>query len=396
MALINRQLNMIAYRDIEEFVSEQWPESKTIDYKKESYGSKDDDKKELLKDVTSFANTQGGDIVIGIEESEGLPIGIPGFSTIDIDKEKLRLSQIINSGTEPRVDFELQSIPVPKGTHVLIIRVKESLEAPHQAVLHGKRYGFWARMSNGKFEMDTNDLRQAFLNTERVYQQIKSFHHERLKKLIENETPMPQSLGGKFVLHLLPVSSFRSRTFLDVANMPSLQTRFPPIGSMNSQYRLNLDGLVVYDGDWGNGICRSYTQVFRNGSIESVLADVVSVSQRGSRILNASRYEQALANTTNGFKKLLTSQLELGINLPIWCFLSLTKTKGAKANLSSPFEENLHSVDHDVLDLPEIAINEIPENPMTLLRPTLDLVWNACGIKSSPYFGNDGKFTQRF
>jgi hypothetical protein len=46
--------------------------------------------------------------------------------------------------------------------------------------------------------------------------------------------------------------------------------------------------------------------------------------------------------------------------------------------------------------LPEIAINEIPENPMTLLRPTLDLVWNACGIKSSPYFGNDGKFTQRF
>ena len=50
-------LDRIAYRDIDRFVDEKWPECKTVDYKRDAYGGKDDDKKELLKEWTrtSFA-----------------------------------------------------------------------------------------------------------------------------------------------------------------------------------------------------------------------------------------------------------------------------------------------------------------------------------------------------
>lgn len=99
--MIDRPLHQITYADIERFVAERWPEGKTLDYKRDAYGNKDDDKKELLKDVSSFANTQGGDILIGVDEDKGLPTGIPGVTLPDIDKEKSAAGGDHPSGTGP-------------------------------------------------------------------------------------------------------------------------------------------------------------------------------------------------------------------------------------------------------------------------------------------------------
>ena len=93
--MLDRPLHEITYADLDQFVQEKRPEGKSLDYKRDSYGGKDDDKKELLKDVSSFANTQGGDLIIGVDEEQGLPTSIPGVAVGDIDKEKLRLEEII-------------------------------------------------------------------------------------------------------------------------------------------------------------------------------------------------------------------------------------------------------------------------------------------------------------
>lgn len=72
--MIDKPLDQIEYSDIDSFVQAQWPEGKTVEYKRDTYGSSDADKKELLKDVSSLANTQGGDIYIGIDEDKGIPV----------------------------------------------------------------------------------------------------------------------------------------------------------------------------------------------------------------------------------------------------------------------------------------------------------------------------------
>ncbi len=87
-------LEQISYVNLERFIQEKYPEGKAIDYKRDLYGGRDDDKKELLKDASSFANTIGGDLLIGVDEDKGVPTSIPGV-TVDPDKEKLRLEEII-------------------------------------------------------------------------------------------------------------------------------------------------------------------------------------------------------------------------------------------------------------------------------------------------------------
>jgi hypothetical protein len=43
-------------------------EGRQLDYKETLPGARDDDKREFLSDVTSFANAAGGDIIYGLRE----------------------------------------------------------------------------------------------------------------------------------------------------------------------------------------------------------------------------------------------------------------------------------------------------------------------------------------
>lgn len=390
--MIDKPLEKISFADIDRFVQEKWPEGKTVDYKRDIYGSRDDDKKELLKDVSSFANTLGGDIIIGVDEDKGVPIGIPGVTVPDADKEKLRLEGIIRQGLEPRIEFGIHHVPTPSGTSVIIIRVKESFLIPHRVVFQGKFGEFWARSSAGKFSMDTDELRRAFTLSDSIYEQIRDFRRDRVAQIIAGETPVPLMPNGRVILHLVPVSSFRSRQVFDVANMPQLPVQFPPVTD-NSGWdsRLNLDGVVAFVGG-GNQPCPSYTQFFRNGVVETVLADILNVQHKIKR-LNASRYEFQLSQ---GFlDKLLKQYRLIGIQPPVWFFLTVTGVKGATIPKMDYIGNQNQVIDRDVLALPEHVINDLGVESTSILRPSFDLVWNASGFTRSINFDTSGKWVER-
>ena len=53
-------------------------EEKTIEYKREMPGAADSDAVRFLATVSSFANTAGGDILLGVEANDGVPVKLPG------------------------------------------------------------------------------------------------------------------------------------------------------------------------------------------------------------------------------------------------------------------------------------------------------------------------------
>lgn len=391
--MIDKPLNQITYADIDQFVQEKWPEGKTVDYKRDSYGNRDEDKKELLKDVSSFANTQGGDILIGVDEDKGAPTGIPGVAVSDIDKEKLRLEEIIRRGLDPRIEFAIHHVLTPASASIIIIRVQESLLFPHRVVYQGKFGEFWARSSAGKYSMDTDELRRAFTLSASVYEQIKAFRRERVMQVTTGETPVPLVPGGKLILHLIPVASFRSRQLYDVAKMPNLATSFPPLGDSGHDYRLNLDGHLSYTTiGRTERASRSYTQFFRNGMLESVISNVVRDDKEKGKLLFPGIYERTLLMD---FPRLMNGFRQVGVQPPLWGFLTLTGVKGAKIPSERDFGDEYRDIEQDTLLLPEFVFADLGTDPATTLRPVFDLIWNASGFARSFNFDLNGKWVGR-
>ena len=101
--MIQRPLNEITEDDLGLLVTNAVGESRTLEYKSELPGRTDRDKKEFLADVSSFANTSGGDLVYGIKEDNGVATEITGFRSADIDLEIRRLESLLASGLDPRI-----------------------------------------------------------------------------------------------------------------------------------------------------------------------------------------------------------------------------------------------------------------------------------------------------
>ena len=119
----------------------------------------DADRAEFAADLSSFANTGGGDLLIGIDEAGGVPTRVTPFVG-DADGEMRRLQAIARDGINPRlVQLAARAIPVASGGHVLVFRVARSLSGPHMVVLQ-RRNKFWARDSTGKYALDVDQLRR--------------------------------------------------------------------------------------------------------------------------------------------------------------------------------------------------------------------------------------------
>jgi predicted HTH transcriptional regulator len=101
--VIPKPFEIIAENDLLALITNGVSEGRTIDYKRELPGNSDGDKKEFLADVSSFANTSGGDLIFGMDEVEGLPTQLVGFQSVNADLEVRRLDSILSSGLDPRI-----------------------------------------------------------------------------------------------------------------------------------------------------------------------------------------------------------------------------------------------------------------------------------------------------
>jgi hypothetical protein len=93
MALLHIPLNHIDEGRLQGLITSGAVESRTIDYKRTSYGNARADYSEFLADASSFANTSGGDLVLGIDATTGVPTAITPL-TMEMEPEILRLEQI--------------------------------------------------------------------------------------------------------------------------------------------------------------------------------------------------------------------------------------------------------------------------------------------------------------
>jgi hypothetical protein len=130
--------------DIESLVRNQVPESIHLDYKASAaLDSKKSD--EIAKDVSAFANSDGGLLIYGVEEDKALHIPLQIDNGVDPKWNRERLEQIITSNISPRIEgIEIRQFSLPNKNCVFCVLVKKSFRGPHQASSNRyyKRYNF--------------------------------------------------------------------------------------------------------------------------------------------------------------------------------------------------------------------------------------------------------------
>ena len=246
------------------------PEGKTIEYKREMPAKTRDELVKFLSAVSSFANTAGGDLLIGIDAKDGVPTTLTGVAFDNLDNEKLRLEQLLATHLEPRLPrVDIQPVDCGNGRHVILIRAHRSWLAPHRLLLDNRFYG---RNSAGKYPLDVSELRSAFALSESTAERIRNFRNDRLIKIAAGETPLVLHPGAAMVIHVVPFSTFATGRNMDVVQTLAQGYVMPlPPGRLyqGNNYSANLDGFVTFTNQ-PNEPAHAYAQLFRSGAIEGV------------------------------------------------------------------------------------------------------------------------------
>lgn len=129
--------------DIQRLIEEHTQESLYLEFKRgDALGRQNNQRVELIKDVTGFANADGGRIIYGIAESrpiEGIAAAESLAPVIDGTITREWLSSTIHDHASPRLhDFDIEEIAVPGG-RVLVVDIKAAGTA-HQTLVGDLRY----------------------------------------------------------------------------------------------------------------------------------------------------------------------------------------------------------------------------------------------------------------
>jgi len=226
-----------------------------------------------------------------------------------------------------------------------------------------------------------DELRTIFTLSDTAIERARSFRTERMKRF----TGIGTTLGyGRFIFHIIPLSAVSTTTTIEAKRIYENHSAFQPLAYMGMTSHYNFEGVInVRSG----GINLGYTQIFRSGIVEAVLAKLV-ISSGGKNHIDGLVLEQnffaVFSNYINGLKT-------LDIEPPLVLMLTLEGVNGCYYLVIRDKERQLIPFDRNVIYLPECIIEEFGDdaNYHRAIKPAFDSLWNAVGYSESQFFDDN-------
>ena len=379
----------ISQSDIERLINDQAQEGPYLEYKRElPVAWNDAAKHELLADVTAFANSGGGDLLFGVEEDgDARATRISPLTGIKADTEVRRLQDLILNLSDPRMPgVQVHAIKVEaegsSGT-VIVIRVPQSWHGPHRVRTNQH---FFIRDGLRKRQLDVPEIRSLFLRTEDQATQARNFRTDRLGKILVGESPQRLVDAPILVVHLLPVRAIQGLAQVNPV-IYSDSRRLPAIGISPGYARLNIDGAIMARNLNDQGETHGYSQIFRNGFLESTYALTRNMGEYA--LLASTDCEEYLIKLLHDFREELD---HFEINADCAVLLSLTRANEVRLGVRAErwfMEDHNSTFDRQILTLPDVLARS-DQSPEQAMKPAFDLLWQAAGFKGSDNYDSTG------
>jgi hypothetical protein len=385
-------LDRVTPADVTALVANQVRETRHLDYKAALPSTGNEERKEFLADVTSFANAGGGALVYGVSETKGddgkntgIPAAIVGLGSSNLDAEILRLDNWLRTGVEPRLpSHRFHAVDGLTEGPVLVLTIGQSWLGPHMVAVADSR--FYSRTSAGKYPLDVGEIRNAFFQSDELPARLRRWRDERLGLIASGETPVQLRDGARVAMHLNPFSSFDRSRKIDF----DAWTRASPAasgGSLSGRH-FNADGHVGYTGGTNDHGQRAYLQFFRSGAVESVA--VYHHMVENVPVMNIWHAEKEIVDGIRAYLPILD---KIGAGVPIGVSVALLGIRGY--GLVPSILRDLGGtpvVRRAVVVLPEILIENLGIDVPTMLRPVFDALWQTFGVRQSLCFDEQGSW----
>ena len=228
----------------------EFRESEYIDYKEnfafleiEDKTAKNTKKVEFRNDVCSFANAEGGYLVYGIKEEQGIVSEIIGITIPQNDTDKFELDRRNDlQPIFPRVpNIKFSFIPLQSGKYVVIMYIKHDSFAPYTQIENKVNYKFFKRAGNGKVTMTYAEIRNMFNQSLSLDKEILSFRKERINYYSSLQGRIEEMHSQFLLFHIIP-DTFLDREY-DQDMFVLHKTKYPDLSSIFSGFEC--DGTSV-------------------------------------------------------------------------------------------------------------------------------------------------------
>ncbi len=394
------EIDEIGSEHIAVLVSQKVAERKILEYKERLPEGTEGAKKEFLADVCSFANSSGGDMVFGVRDQRdasgratGIPEAIVGLSGINIAAERERLEAMIRDGIKPRIpSIQTREIESPGNGPVVILRIGRSWIRPHM-VTYGGTSRFYSRHSTGKYQLDVQEIGQAFAEQRSLGEQLRNWRAERVAKLLSDDGPAAVSGPAKLLTHFVPAAALAGQQTAGFWPVPNeVRNLLRPSSFSGASWRYNADGFLVYSVE-GEGKCISYAQLFRNGCLEYGDGYILNVGNETGRPgdIPSKAFEEKLVGM---FGNAALALGRLGVADPVYMSCTLMNVKDyalSRDGLSFYRDDVRHKFDRQVIQTPDLQIDRAEPTPYrNTLLPIVDSIWQANGYEETPWLRNWG------
>lgn len=396
--MLLQQIDQINEQTLQKLCDDCCPESQTLEFKREIPGNAEKDKHELCKDVAALANTDGGDLVYGIEEHAGAAGSIKPITGEPADAAMRRIAQVLDAGIEPRIQGVKMCHVDASGGYAIVLRVPASFDGPHCIRTNSSRR-FVMRNGTSTTDMSFDQLRGAFDRTATLADRARHFIADRLQQVAARKTTAPLMQGPQWIVHLVPVAGLAGRRTVDLRSIYSKTfTEFLGNEWGGGSRTFNFDGLLVHPGGPQEEGFYAYNHIFRTGALEG--------AQLGGATREvAAGVEKSIVWSLDmskffyfTLKRYLNSVKAWGFAGPAVLNVAILNVKGYELGIGDTYHRfGRATADRPHLIPPELWIEDIDSVSIDeALRPLLDNLWQGFGLERCLDFDDrSGTFAPR-
>ena len=301
--MFNKPVSQLTEEDFQSLVDNKERESSILEYKQEISGT-DHEKKEISKDISAMANSEGGYLIIGVQEADGQANAITGTpKVIGRQPVEVWIENVLITNVRPKISINPKVITLSSISDrvLIVIHIPQSPRRPHMVIADGKN-AYYTRHNYQATYADEHEVRSMFSESKSLGDEMKSFLDSRnlinpldrnfgitllsgeLSKSLRKARELPDTFGGNpFVLFAacpryleerVDIASADFKTWLDSNNTVNLFGL--NIDFLDYDKTVSADSIhsvkEMQSGDGKDNFPYRYTEVFRNGYVENAMS----------------------------------------------------------------------------------------------------------------------------